>query len=804
MTTRAKLTLCAALATALAALSLSPLFQDSFALAPHGLLMIAVAAGAGAGLRALPLPRPLVLPLQLLAVVYVLMLTTVQSAMTVGVLPGPAAFDALSTRLAAGGSDIQEYAIPAPTTDGLRLIVVGSVALVAVLVDALAVTYRRAAAAGLPLLALYSVGCGLAGSPGGMWLWFLFAAAGYLILLYTEGQDRLTRWGRVFHGTGRSAVALSNGGRRVGLIALATALLLPALLPSAGSGLFGGLGGGAGNGNGTGNGPGDERSLNLVVALTANLRSNDDTELLRFSTDAADADQLYLRVAALSEFDGEEWKVGNQSGEPLPTTLPAPEGLAAGVATNPIRTNVRISDRLGATWLPMPYPVSWVEMPSIQNWRFDRTGRTVVAVNGQKTNGLSYSVGSVTVNPDASQLRSAAPAPEDITKRYLGLPANLPAVVGETARKITANANNPYDQAVALQQYFTKGDFTYNTKIEPRTGPDAIAKFLQDKEGFCVHFAATMAAMSRSLGIPARVAIGFTPGTGDGSNRIVRSSNYHAWPELYFSGLGWMRFEPTPNRGAAPLYSVPQAANTAKPSAQPSASSSADRPSAGPSASSTCTAQQHRIGDCDDQSAVVEHRTAATAWWRSLPALLAAAALVLLLAVLATPMMLRGRLRRRRLGAGRHGPGADGPRLTDEQVLAAWAELVDSAWDLGLPPDEARTPRNAARRLAEDAHLAPAAAEAAGRVALATERVMYARESDPSPHLGADVRTARDGLLTQATRGRRLRALFLPASTVRLWWRTQERMAALNERTARRTDAIRSKLTGRFRRTPKE
>ncbi|MFJ1790470.1 transglutaminase family protein [Kitasatospora griseola] len=802
MTTRAKLTLCAALATALAALSLSPLFKDSFGLAPHGLLTIAVAAGAGTGLRALPLPRPLVLPLQLLVVLYVLMLTTVQSAMTLGLLPGPATLDALSSRLAEGGSDIQEYAIPAPTTDGLRLIVVGSVALVAVLVDALAVTYRRAAAAGLPLLALYSVGCGLAGSPGGMWLWFLFAAAGYLILLYTEGQDRLTRWGRVFHGTGRSAVAMSNGGRRVGLIALATALLLPALLPSAGSGLFGGLGGGAGNG--TGNGPGDERSLNLVVALTANLRSNDDTELLRFSTDATDADQLYLRVAALSEFDGEEWKVGNQSGEPLPTTLPAPEGLAAGVATNPIRTNVRISDRLGATWLPMPYPVSWVEMPSTQNWRFDRTGRTVAAVNGQKTNGLSYSVGSVTVNPDASQLRSAAPAPEDITRRYLGLPANLPAVVGETARKITANATNPYDQAVALQQYFTKGDFTYNTKIEPRTGPDAIARFLQDKEGFCVHFAATMAAMSRSLGIPARVAIGFTPGTGDGSNRIVRSSNYHAWPELYFSGLGWMRFEPTPNRGAAPLYSVPQAANTAKPSAQPSASSSADRPSAGPSASSTCTAQQHRIGDCDDQSAVVEHRTDTTAWWRSLPALLAAAALVLLLAVLATPMMLRGRLRRRRLGAGRHGPGADGPRLTDEQVLAAWAELVDSAWDLGMPPDEARTPRNAARRLAEDAHLAPAAAEAAGRVALATERVMYARESDPSPHLGADVRTARDGLLTQATRGRRLRALLLPASTVRLWWRAQERMAALNERTARRTDAIRNKLTGRFRRTPKE
>ncbi|MFD8479573.1 transglutaminaseTgpA domain-containing protein [Kitasatospora sp. NPDC059673] len=801
MTTRAKLTLCAALATALAALSLSPLFKDSFALAPHGLLMIAATAAAGAGLRALPLPRALVLPLQLVAVLYVLMLSTVQSAMAFGVLPGPAALDAVSTLLASGGSDIQEYAIPAPTTDGLRLVVVGSVTLVAVLVDALAVTYRRAAAAGLPLLALYSVGCGLADSPGGMWLWFLFAAAGYLLLLYTEGQDRLTRWGRVFHGTGRSAVAMSNGGRRVGLIALAAAVLLPALAPATGAGLFGGFGG-QGNGSGSGTGSGDERSLNLVVALTANLRANDDTELLRFSTNATDIDQLYLRVAALSEFDGSEWKAGEQSAEPLPTTLPQPEGLATSTR-NTVSTSVKISDRLGTTWLPMPYPVSWVELPSTANWRFDKAGRTVAAVNGQKTNGLSYKVGSATVTADPSQLRSAAPPPEDITRRYLGLPNNLPAVVGETAKKVTQGATNAYDQAVALQQYFTKGDFTYNTKIEPRTGPDAIAKFLQDKEGFCVHFAATMAAMSRSLGIPSRVAIGFTPGTGDSSNRIVRSSNYHAWPELYFSGLGWMRFEPTPNRGTAPLYSIPQAANTAQPSAQPSASASADQPSAGPSSSSSC-GQQHRIGECDDEAVFAEHRTTTTPWWQTWPALLAAAGLVLLLALAATPMVLRRRIRRRRLGVGRHAPGADRPRLTDEQVLAAWAELVDSAWDLGLPPDEARTPRNAALRLAEDAHLAPAAAEAAGRVALATERVMYARESDPPPQLGTDVRTVRDGLLTQATRGRRLRALLLPASTVRLWWRTQERTTALRERAADRWAKARTAITRPFRRRSKD
>ncbi|MFJ1752557.1 transglutaminaseTgpA domain-containing protein [Kitasatospora sp. NPDC088134] len=801
MTTRAKLTLCAALATALAALCLSPLFKDSFGLAPHGLLMIAVTAGAGAGLRVLPLPRALVTPLQLLAVLYVLMLTTVQSSMAFGVLPGAGALDALSGLLSSGGNDIQEYAIPAPTSDGLRLIVVGSVALVAVLVDALAVTYRRAAAAGLPLLALYSVGSGLAGSPGGMWLWFLCAAAGYLVLLYTEGQDRLTRWGRVFHGTGRATAGLSNGGRRVGVIALAAALLLPAFVPAVGTGLFDGLGG---HGNGTGgggNGRGDEHSLNLVVALTANLRSSDDTELLRFSTDSPDVNQLYLRIAALTEFNGQEWRAGDQNPEALPSTLPAPEGLAANVTTATVRTNVRIADNLNTTWLPMPYPVSYVQLPSAANWRFDKAGRTVSAVNGQKAGGLSYTVGSVTVGATAAQLRAAGPPPADIAEHYLALPAGLPAVVGDTAKQVTKGRTTPYDQAVALQQYFTGGQFTYNTKIEARTGPDAIAKFLQDKEGFCVHFASTMAAMARSLGIPARVGIGFTPGTGDASNRVVRSSNYHAWPELYFNGLGWMRFEPTPNQGSLPLYSVPQTAPTAAPSAAPTTAAPTDQPSAGPSPSSNCSAQQRKTGECGAEAATVEVKAAATPWWRSWPALVGAAAVVLALLLLAFPMLWRTRLRRRRLGGGgRHLPGQDGPRLTDAQVLAAWAELIDSAWDLGLPPDEARTPRNAARRLAEEAGLAPEAAAAAGRVALATERVLYARESDPPPQLGADVRTARAGLLDGAGRGRRLRALLLPASAVRLWWRTQDRAAALRERSAARSARLRAALARPLRR----
>ncbi|WP_458243229.1 DUF3488 domain-containing protein [Streptomyces sp. MAI_2237] len=97
----------------------------------------------------------------------------------------------------------------------------GGVMIIGLAVDTLAVTFRSAAPAGLPLLALYSVAAGL--SDGGTdWLWFLVAAAGYLMLLLAEGRDRLSQWGRVFGGAPRTpggepgAVAPVRTGRRIG------------------------------------------------------------------------------------------------------------------------------------------------------------------------------------------------------------------------------------------------------------------------------------------------------------------------------------------------------------------------------------------------------------------------------------------------------------------------------------------------------------------------------------------------------------------------------------------------------------
>ena len=138
--------------------------------------------------------------------------------------------------------------------------------------------------------------------------------------------------------------------------------------------------------------------------------------------------------------------------------------------------------------------------------------------------------------------------PDEIRQTYLQLPSNLDPRIPELARTVSANAKNPYDQSLAIEQYF-RSKFTYTLDI---TGPpqrDPLAHFLFDtKAGFCEYFATAMAVMLRSLGIPSREVNGFLPGEYNdlGRDYIVRASDAHSWVEAYFPGSGWVTFDPTP------------------------------------------------------------------------------------------------------------------------------------------------------------------------------------------------------------------------------------------------------------------
>ncbi len=116
------------------------------------------------------------------------------------------------------------------------------------------------------------------------------------------------------------------------------------------------------------------------------------------------------------------------------------------------------------------------------------------------------------------------------------------------AREITASAPTPYDKVRAIEAYLNERT-TYTLDIPPLPrGADAVDQYLfVDRQGFCEQIASTLVVMLRELGIPARLAVGFTPGERNPFTGLyeVKASDAHSWAEVYFPGVGWQGFDPT-------------------------------------------------------------------------------------------------------------------------------------------------------------------------------------------------------------------------------------------------------------------
>ncbi|MER6101013.1 DUF3488 and transglutaminase-like domain-containing protein [Streptomyces sp. NPDC001832] len=805
MSGRGRLTLCAFAATLMTAGSMLQLVEPAGWILQAAFLL-AVQSGLGALARRLPMPRMLIVAVQMLATLVLLTVVFARTQALAGVLPGPNAVQRLADLLTSGAEDVGRYAAPAPVTDGIRLMLIGGVLVVGLVVDALAVTFRSAAAAGLPLLALYSVAAGLA-EGGADWLWFLLAAGGYLLLLLAEGQDRLSQWGRIFSGATRSpggsavGAAISGGrptapvrtGRRIGAVALGVSLVVPAAVPALDSGLLAGTGGT----NGKGSGGGTISAVNPLVSLQNNLNQPENREVMSYRTNSVDPQGFYLRILALDQFNGNEWRPSTRRLEDVPKPLPAPQGLGPDVMVTEVKSNISASQSYQQTYLPLPYPATEVRIGG--RWRYEPMGRTLVGDRGETTRGAQYQVTSLMVQPTADQLAAAGAPPAALQREYTLVPSSLPKVVRQTADRVTKGAANNYEAAVKLQNFFaSEGGFTYDTSVNSGTGSAAIGRFLKDKQGFCVHFSFTMAAMARTLGIPARVAVGFTPGTAQPNGSVsVGLRDAHAWPELYFEGVGWTRFEPTPARGTAPSYTQPDApaGGTSDPD-QPEKGASA-APTVAPSVSDSCPAQMRKQGECGSSASpgVVASKDSGTPAGTVLG--LGLVALVILTLPL-LPMLWRLRARRRRLSfsAGRT------PADATARTLAAWREIIDTAWDHGIEPDDSQTPRKAAARVARLGQLAPDEAAAVHRMAGAVEQVLYAPEPRSGTGLAEDVETVRAGLRASVSRFARIRAVAAPRSAVRVIWAVSDRWAAFTVKWAARWG--RGRWTGWLRRPSRQ
>ncbi|WP_328317012.1 transglutaminase family protein [Streptomyces sp. NBC_00388] len=774
MSGRARLALCAYAATMLAACALLPLVQPVTWIFEAALLL-AVQSGVGTLARRVPLARPLTVAAQAVTALLLLTVVFARGQALGGFVPGPEAVEHFGAMLRSAAGEIGQYSIPAPTTVNIRLMLFGGVLLIGLLVDALAVTFRSAAPAGLPLLALYSVAAGIAQSSAA-WLWFVLAASGYLLLLLAESRDRLSAWGRVFGGSSQGRgdpgparraggpAAPVRTGRRIGVVALGLALAVPAALPAMNTGLLGGAGRGTGSGGG-----GTISAVNPLVSLQNSLTQSDDREVMRYRTNASDTDGMYLRIVSLDQFDGTAWKSSERRIKDVPKELPRPEGLGSDVGTTEVKTNISAADWYAQNWLPLPYPATKVDIRG--RWRYEPAGRTLVGDRGQTTRGVEYGVDSLVVQPTAAQLASAGQPPAALQREYTEVPGSLPDVVKATADQVTKGATNDYQRAVKLQDWFaSEGGFTYDTQVQSGTGTAAIARFLKEKQGFCVHFAFTMAAMARTLHIPARVAVGFTPGTAQPDGTMsVGLRDAHAWPELYFEGVGWTRFEPTPTRGSVPSYTQPDSSSDgpASPAQPESTSSAAPAPSA--SASSACPPQLRKLSGCEAAAQgggvpPVDRGTGPGA------AVGVAVALLLVVLLLLLPMLWRTRARARRLASGGRTP-VDAA----ERTLAAWQEITDSAWDYGFRPDGSLTPRKAADRIVAACGLSGPAADAVHRAAHAVERVLYAPRAGEVGGLTDDVLLIRAALRADAGPAARVRAVLAPRSSVRVVWEASRR-----------------------------
>ena len=636
---------------------------------------------------------------QVVVLVEVLTVVHAPAQAVAGLLPGPAAIAHAGALLEQAVAVVQGQSAPIDAVPGVRLGMTAAGGAVLVLAHALVLTLRRPALVGLPLVAVHGVGAVFA--PGGLGAGpFLLAAAGWLLVVLVA-RAPAPRWGPVVAPAGPVAP-------RPGLTplvvagALVLALVVPAAvaLPSSPT-FFVGRGGGGG-----------VTSVNPLLDLREDLTDRSDTVVMTYRIDRGVPQPL--RVVTVDSFDGSLWRPAERSGtQPLATgtALEAAPGLDPGTQVEQRSLAVRI-ETLRQEYLPLPYPVSRVDVDG--RWEEDRATATVTGTGSTRTRpGLEYSVDYQQVSPDPAVLAAAPPAPPDVLASYGAgsVPADLPPVIAQTAQQVVdeAEATTDYARGVALQDWFREsGLFDYSTTLPAPTSPSALADFLADRQGYCVHFASAMAVMARTLGIPARVAVGFLPGTRSSGVYQVRASDAHAWPELYFQGAGWTRFEPTPSRGEVPAWTVPATSAGAQEPVRGQQPSTAPQPLP---QDVPAPGQRPDAGAGSDGSVTQGAVTAGTVL-----AVVGGVAAVLLL--LALPALARRRrsVRRWRRALGRSGAGAR-PATAE----AAWADLVERLEDLGVGPAPSATPRQVRAvlldRLGSAAPAGTAAAEPAGSTA---------------------------------------------------------------------------------------
>lgn len=675
------------------------------------LLLAAASAGCGALLRWLSVPVVLVAAAQCVVLGSLLLLTVTGSPLPTG--------DTVATfteALRDAASSANRYIAPIPAEAAPLtplFLLAGAVSLV--LVDLVALSLRLVGTSGLLLLALYSVPVTFV-DQGVAWWSFVLLAAAFLALLFLQQEDAVARWGRGASGSQEDPRVSATSGRAgplrstalaIGAGTTAMAVVLPALVPTLDLAVWDGPGSG---------GDGDGITIeNPLVDMRRDLVRGADVPLLEVETSGPRP--TYVKLSVLNRFNGEEWSSGDRqvpSDQVANGDMPPLLGVASSLDRTESRYEFSASSGFDSQWLPTVSQVSRIEAPG--DWRYDRATMDFIAGDDETVAGLDWSMRGVDLEYDVDALDEASSGVSQVGSDMVRLPTDLPPVVRRLAQTVAGDEPSRFRKARALQDWFRR-EFSYSLATVDAVGSNELEAFLSEggREGYCEQFAAAMALMARVHDIPSRVAVGFLEPTEIGAGRWEFSSHdLHAWPELFFPGSGWVRFEPTPPVRArqAPGYTtgqLPTVEETVRPALPRASEEQANR-------NRSEAPEPVASDESEDPDEGIP--------WRGV--LLFLLTLALVAAAVTAPRLVR---RRRREARERRG-----------DIESLWAELRDECLDHGRPWPTGRSPRGTAEIVAQwfgtaepeerPGHgpaLNPAATAALGRLVEVLERARYAR-----------------------------------------------------------------------------
>ncbi|NHN48298.1 DUF4129 domain-containing protein [Halostella sp. JP-L12] len=314
------------------------------------------------------------------------------------------------------------------------------------------------------------------------------------------------------------------------------ALAAPLAGGSLGEGLFdpsgGAPGGQAGGGEGPGGGlgalnPGDRTSVGgSLGGQDGGLRNQ--SAATHFYVESEEP--AYWRTGAYGVYTGDGWESG------------ATSGLGPGRYDGGRQVEQTVELERPATALPAAWQPYDVEVDA--EVRAERLG---LAVEDPLPAGTEYTVSSHRKDTDPSTLRAAGDNYPSAVERFTRLPDSTPDRVGEFTDRLTADDETNYDRARTIERWLEENrGYSLNASHDP-SGDVADEFIFEMEQGYCEYFATAMTVMLRSQDVPARYVVGYSQGEPVGENRYqVRGMNAHAWVEVYFEGVGWVKFDPTP------------------------------------------------------------------------------------------------------------------------------------------------------------------------------------------------------------------------------------------------------------------